>query len=174
MAKVPEGPWAKLGVFVAIVGVALAAYFGFSSEKSATGATSSTSSGKTSTGSPATPASATTRPSVYWTGPVGFASYGLDFDSRPPATDQTTIIWKGNELQATANAQLAVWTQPGVPSASQCRTWVTTHPCNGVPTPGIGMQICIKTDQGRFSLVHIDSYSNNGYQLNATATIWGS
>lgn len=174
MASVPEGPWAKVGVVATVIGVAVAIYFGFSSSKNATGTTLPTPPGRSSTVSSSTSAPATTGSSIYWSGPVGFTSYGLDLDIRRPATDQTTIAWEGNELQATANAQLAAWTQPGTPSPSQCQNWVTTHPNNGVPTPTIGMQICIKTDQGRFGLLHIDSYSNNGSQLNATATIWGS
>jgi hypothetical protein len=127
----------------------------------------------TGTGSSTVP-TATNRPSVYWSGPVAFSTEGLDFDSRPPATDQTTILYFGNTLQASANAQLAVWNQPGIPSASKCQTWVTTHPNQDVAFPAIDMQICIRTDQGRYGLLHIDSYSNNNSQVNATATIWGS
>jgi hypothetical protein len=115
----------------------------------------------------------TTKTAVYWSGPVAFSSYGLDFDSSPPATDQTTIYYLGNTLQVSANAQLAPWNQSGVPSASECRTWVTTHPNTAVDFPAVGMQICIRTDQGRYGLLRIDSYSNNSLQLNANATIWG-
>jgi hypothetical protein len=41
VATVPEGPWAKVGVIVAVIGLVLAAYFGFSSSPSATHTTSS-------------------------------------------------------------------------------------------------------------------------------------
>jgi hypothetical protein len=113
--------------------------------------------------------------SIYWTGSVGFtgtSGLGLDFDTRPPSTDQTTIIYEGNELSATANAQLSLWTQSSTPSASQCQSWVTTHPNTAIPSPASGMQMCIKTDQGRYGFLHIDSSSND--QLQVTATIWKS
>jgi hypothetical protein len=129
------------------------------------------------TGGSATPSATANPSSVYWSGPVGLAtsSVGLDFDSRPPSTDQTTIGYFGNTLQVSAHALLSVWNQGGTPSASQCQTWVTTHPTSDIAFPAIGMQICIKTDQGRYGLLQIDSYSgDNNNQLNAIATIWGS
>ena len=113
--------------------------------------------------------------SIYWTGQVGLSGLsdlGLDFDTRPPSSDQTTIIYQGNTLQATANAQLSQWTQSSTPSASDCKLWVTTHPNTTILSPASGMQICIKTDQGRYGLLHIDSTANN--QLQVTATIWNS
>ena len=128
--------------------------------------------GATGTGN-STPATATSGTAVYWRGHVSFSGDGFDFDSKPPAHDQTTIVYDGNTLYATASAQLAVWSQPGMPSASECQTWVATHPNNAVPVPAIGMQICIKTDQGRYGLLHIDSYSYNN-SPNATVIVWGS
>ena len=113
--------------------------------------------------------------SIYWTGQVGFSlisGLGLDFDTKPPSSDQTTIVYDGNALQPTANAQLSRWTQSGTPSASQCQLWVTTHPNTEIIFPASGMQICIKTDQGRYGLLHIDSAANG--QLQVTATIWNS
>lgn len=113
------------------------------------------------------------KPSVYWSGPVGFsvAGSGLDFDTRPPSSgDQTYIYYGGNELQASANAQVSRWTQSGTPSESQCATWVTTHPSTAVIFPAGGMQICIKTDQGRYGRLHIESSSNQ--EVSAIATIW--
>ena len=113
--------------------------------------------------------------STYWTGQVGFSSLsglGLDFDTKPPSTDQTTIVYEGNALQVTANEQLSQWTQSSTPSASDCKLWVTTHPNTEILYPASGMQICIKTDQGRYGLLHIDSAANG--QLQVTATIWNS
>jgi hypothetical protein len=121
------------------------------------------------------PSSSSGTSSVYWTGPVGFSltsGLGLDFDTKPPSYDQTTIVYEGNALQATANAQLSRWTQSSTPSASQCQLWVTTHPNTQIILPASGMQICIKTDQGRYGLLHIDSASTD--QLQVTATIWNS
>ena len=113
--------------------------------------------------------------STYWTGQVGFSSLsglGLDFDTKPPSTDQTTIVYEGNALQVTANEQLSQWTQSSTPSASDCKLWVTTHPNTEILYPASGMQICIKTDQGRYGLLHIDSAANG--QLQVTATVWNS
>jgi hypothetical protein len=113
--------------------------------------------------------------SIYWTGQVGLSELsglGLDFDTKPPSSDQTTIVYQGNTLQATANAQLARWTQSSTPSVSQCQLWVTTHPNATLLYPASGMEICIKTDQGRYGLLQIDSASND--QLQVTATIWNS
>lgn len=118
--------------------------------------------------------SSTGTSSIYWNGPVGLSQsgLGLDFDTRPPSTDQTTIYYGGNTLQPTANAQLSLWTQSSTPSASECQSWVTTHPNTDITFPASGMQICIKTDQGRYGLLYIDSSSNG--QLQITATIWNS
>ena len=113
--------------------------------------------------------------SIYWTGQVGFSSLsglGLDFDTKPPSSDQTTIVYEGNALQVTANEQLSQWTQSSTPSASDCKLWVTTHPNTEILYPASGMQICIKTDQGRYGLLHIDSAANG--QLQVTATVWNS
>ena len=109
---------------------------------------------------------------VYWSGPVAFSltNNGLDFDTKPPSTDQTTILYNGNLVAAATNEQLAVWNQSGVPNASQCQVWVTTHPSSSVDAPPAGTQICIKTNQGRYGLLLVDSSNNE--QLSATATIW--
>lgn len=111
--------------------------------------------------------------SVYWRGSFALNpnSDGLDFDSYPPSSgDQTNINYLGNELQASANAQLARWTQPGTPSASECASWIATHPGGGVPFPAGGMLICIKTDQGRYGLLRIESSANG--QVSGIAKIW--
>jgi hypothetical protein len=109
---------------------------------------------------------------VYWSGPVAFSlsNNGLDFDTKPPSTDQTTILYNGNLVATATNELLAVWNQSGVPNASQCQVWVTTHPSSNVDAPSAGTQICIKTNQGRYGLLLVDSSNNE--QLSATATIW--
>ena len=118
--------------------------------------------------------SSTVSSSIYWSGPIAFTEGGpgLDFDTSPPSTDQTVILYSGNTLSASANALLSTWTLSGTPSAAQCRTWVSTHPNTNIPFPAGGMQICIKTDQGRYGLLHIASSANN--QLPATAVVWNS
>ena len=117
------------------------------------------------TGSPVTSA-------VYWRGPVTFpdGSLALNFDTNPPTPGQIGIIYGGGVLQATTNALLLTWTKAGTPSASDCRGWVPTHPTTNISSPTGGMQICIKTDQGRYGLLSITSSANS--QLSANGVVW--
>jgi hypothetical protein len=124
--------------------------------------------------SASTPASPGTNSSPYWQGQVGFNGNGLNFDTRPPSnTPSGTIINFGGLYSDDPNIQLALWHSSSAPTASQCQTWVTTHPGSSISNVAPGMQICIKTDQGRFGLLHIQSVDNDG-GVSATATIWGS
>jgi hypothetical protein len=112
--------------------------------------------------------------SAYWQGPVGITSNGLNFDTKPPSsTPSGTIIYAG-ELYASGstNIELAVWPNSSTPTAAQCQNWVTTHPSSSLSNVDPDMQICIKTDQGRFGLLHIESVDST--QASATATIWGT
>lgn len=177
MAKVAEGPWAKLGVFVAIVGVVLAAYLGFSSSKSATGTTSSTSSGKTSTGSTLTPAPATTSLSVYYHGSVLISGFpGVDFDINPPGPGPDAVSISYNTFSLAGGSStvgLAVWANGGTPAATDCKTLVSTQLVPNVYQPVAGMKICFKTDQGRIGLLQVMPGTSEN-QFKATATVWGT
>jgi hypothetical protein len=109
---------------------------------------------------------------VYWHGPVTFpnGTLALNFDTNPPTPDQVGIIYGGGVLEATNNALLSAWTEAGKPSASDCRGWVPTHPTTNISSPTGGMQICIKTDQGRYGLLSITSSANS--QLSANGVVW--
>jgi hypothetical protein len=125
------------------------------------------------------PPSASTAPSqsaglsLYWQGPVGITSDGLNFDTKPPSsTPSGTIYYAGSLDASSANIEFATWPNSSMPTAAQCKNWVTTHPNASLANVNPGMQICIRTDQGRFALLHIESVDSG--QVSATATIWGT
>ena len=111
--------------------------------------------------------------SLYWQGPVGITSNGLNFDTKPPSsTPSSTIYYAGGLYASNTNIEFAIWPYSSTPTAAQCQNWVITHPGSSLVNVSPGMQICIKTDQGRFGLLHIESA--DGSQVSATATIWGT
>jgi hypothetical protein len=110
---------------------------------------------------------------LYSQEPVGITPDGLNFDTNPPSsTPSDTIYYTGGLYSSSANIELAIWQNSSTPTAAQCQNWVTTHPSSDLPNVNPGMQVCIKTDQGRFGLLHIDSVDSS--QVSAIATIWGS
>jgi hypothetical protein len=123
------------------------------------------------TGNPASHSSTVTS-TVYWHGQVTFpdGTPALNFDTNPPSPDQIGIVYGGSVLEATNNALLSTWTAARTPSASDCREWVSTHPNTNIPSPTGGMQICIKTDQGRYGLLGVTSTANS--QLSANGIVW--
>lgn len=115
---------------------------------------------------------------VYWYGSVGITFPGINFDLKPATTSSnkpTNISYDGSALEnswlPSPGIVISLWTQSGTPSKSQCQTWVTTHPGTVVNNVVTGMQICIKTAQGRFGRLTIDPGETSD-QLPATATIW--
>jgi hypothetical protein len=121
--------------------------------------------------SPAAPPSAGL--SLYSQGPVGITSDGLNFDTNPPSsTPNGTIYYEGGLYATSANIEFATWPNSGTPTGAQCQDWVTTHPSPSLSNVNPGMQVCIKTDQGRFGLLHIESVDSS--QVSAAATIWGT
>lgn len=148
---------------------------GLVSKPTVTVTTTVTAPSATGTGGSPAP-SATPNSTVYWSSTVGITASGLEFDTRPPsqAGPSGGIAYAGNTLSASnQNIVVSLWTNSGTPSAAQCQSWVSTHPNTGVESPTPGMNICIKTAEGRIGLLQIDSGTNNG-QLQATVTIWGS
>lgn len=186
MAKVPEGPWQKLGAAATVVGVVLAAYFGFSalgSSSSKVGPSAKPSSPRASSGSltpTSTPAAAA--PSYYQPPiSVGISSggNGLDFDLKPPGAGpgpvsffyDTFALKKGGS--STVDFGFAVWNKGGTPTFSDCKTWVSTHLVGSVYTPTAGTKICFATDHGRIGLLVVQPGTSEN-QFNAIARVWGS
>lgn len=121
-----------------------------------------------------TPAPTSTVLSVYWQGPVGITTNGLNFDSRPPSsTPSGDIVYAGELVSTGTNIEFAVWPNSGTPNATQCQTFVTTQPSASLASINPGMQVCIKTDQGRFGLLSFGQIDSNGV-ASAQATIWGT
>jgi hypothetical protein len=111
--------------------------------------------------------------SLYWQGPVGITSDGLNFDTNPPSSTPTgAIYYSGWLYSSSTNIEFATWPDSSTPTAAQCRNWVTTHPDSSLSNINPGMQICMKTDQGRFGLLRIDAVDSD--QVSAAATIWGT
>ena len=116
---------------------------------------------------------------VYWHGTVGITFKGINFDLKPATTSSnapsTNISYTGSALenawQPSPGIVISQWSQSGTPSESQCQTLVATHPSAIVNNVVMGMQICIKTAQGRYGRLTIDSGATSD-QLPVTATIW--
>ena len=124
-----------------------------------------------------TPAPTGTALSIYWQGQVGITPNGLNFDTRPPSsTPNGDVFYAGDSglgAQSNPNIEFAVWPNSSTPNATQCQTYVTTHPSPYLLRINPGMQVCIKTDQGRFGLLSIGQLDSNNNVASAQATIWG-
>jgi hypothetical protein len=134
--------------------------------------------------SPTVPATSTPSPRhtptpVYYHGLVGIGQNGRDFDSNPPGQGSIYAAFLyGYNYQyglttISSTGGFAVWKQGGTPTASECKTWATTHLTPQVSNVAAGMQICFETDQGRFGLLSVKP-GTTAYELNAVATVWGS
>jgi hypothetical protein len=122
------------------------------------------------------PAPTVTALSVYSQGQVGITSNGLNFDTRTPSsTPSGDIVYTAGGLytHGDANIEFAVWPNSSTPKAAQCQAYVTTHPSPSLVSINPGMQVCIKTDQGRFGLLSIGQVDSNNGVASAQATIWG-
>jgi hypothetical protein len=177
-----KGISAIAGLIVAVAGLitALAAIGVFSPAHNAAPSGKRTPSAPTApTSSGPTAPTASQAVAVYWHGTVGITFKGINFDLKPPTTSSnapsTNISYTGSALenawQPSPGIVISQWSQSGTPSESQCQTSVATHPSTIVNNVVTGMQICIKTAQGRYGRLAIDSGATND-QLPVTATIW--
>jgi hypothetical protein len=170
------------GLIIAVTGLitALAALGVFSPAHSAALGGKRTPSAPTgpSSSAPTTPTGGQAA-AVYWHGKVGITGPGINFDLKPATTSTnappTNISYTGSALEnawePSPGIVISQWTQSSKPSESQCRTLVATHPSTVVNNVVTGMQICIKTAQGRYGRLTINSGATSD-QLPATATIW--
>jgi hypothetical protein len=182
-------PWAVaiIGGTVAIIigGVVLAALTPGQTTNSS-GLPSSPSSSKpraSTTPAPTTSATSHTATPAYYQRPipVGISSggNGLDFDIKPPGPGpgpasffyDTFALKKGGS--STVGFGFAVWMKSGTPTASDCKTWVSTHLVDHVYAPATGTKICFRTDQGRVGLLIVKPGTSEN-QFNAIARVWGS
>jgi len=110
--------------------------------------------------------------SVYYQTQVGIGTVGINFDNNPPSSASADIFYSGSLLESTSNATLAVWPGSATPTPAQCQNWVTTHPGTSIGTVTVGMQICLKTAQGRPVLLRIQSVTPDA--ANGQVTVWQS
>jgi hypothetical protein len=118
---------------------------------------------------------------VYWQGAVGITfgpPGGINFDLKPATTSAdrpTNISFTGSALENAyigTTVLVSQWTGAGQPTHADCANWVLTHPTNVVNNVAEGMQICIRTVQGRIGQLTVTSISPDQSTLNVTAVIW--
>jgi hypothetical protein len=111
--------------------------------------------------------------------PVVISGNGPDFDTKPlgpgpgPASFSYNTFSLATGGSGTPGFGFAVWTKGGTPTASDCKTWVSTHLVDGVYAPTAGMKICFGTDQGRIGLLVVQPGTSED-QFKAIASVWGS
>ncbi len=129
---------------------------------------------KTVTAPPAPATSPNGGLTVYYQTSVGINNIGINFDNNPPSSASADITFNGS-LSAQSPTILAVWPGSATPTGVQCENWVTTHPGGFVGTVTVGMQICLKTAQGRPGLLRIQSITSDvPTTANIQATVWQS
>jgi hypothetical protein len=120
------------------------------------------------------PAHNTTSTPVYYQGNITIGNNNIDFDSKPPGPGPGTaaFYYSGFDLNTSSNpGGFAVWKQ-GTPTATECKSFVPTNLINDLPNIVNGMQICFRTDQGRFGLLSVEA-GTAAYELKAYAIVWG-
>jgi hypothetical protein len=113
---------------------------------------------------------------VYYQGGVTINSNTLDFDSKPPGPGPITaaFYYATYSIQTASNTGgFAVWKQDGTPTASQCKSWVPTHLTTDLSNIVPGMNICFRTDQGRYGLLSVRAGTSEN-DLNGYVIVWGS
>lgn len=109
--------------------------------------------------------------------PVVINGNGPDFDTKPlgpgPASFSYNTFSLATGGSSTPGFGIAIWTKGGTPTASDCKTWVSTHLADHVYAPTAGMKICFGTDQGRIGLLVVQPGTSEN-QFKAIASVWGS
>lgn len=167
--RVPEGRYAKIAA-VATVAAVIVAYLTFAATAHWP-PFSAQSRGPSTSAGPASPSHAANAGAwaVSWSGPVGITTNGLNFDNKPPSSQSADVIFT-SLLAVSPPTILATWPQSGRPTPTQCLNWVTTHPSQDINTVTVGMQICLKTQQGRPVLLRVTGTTQD--EVQAHATVW--
>jgi hypothetical protein len=113
---------------------------------------------------------------IYFQGGVTINSNTLDFDSKPPGPGPITaaFYYATYALEtASSTAGFAVWKQDGTPTASACKSWVPAHLTTDLTNIVAGINICFRTDQGRYGLLSVEAGTSEN-DLNGYVTVWGS
>jgi len=185
VARVPEGPWQKLGALAGVAGVIAAVYFGYRSLTSSPGTASSTPTGITSQSSPPTPTPIKTpAPTPVWTSPnpiliPGSGGMGIDFDANPPGPDtgsNTLFLYLGSYLQTDGNIRIATWTKSVSPTRDQCNVLAQTQGNYEQPAE-LGGRYCLLTEQGHtayLKITSIDSSNTADVKAYADVIVWNT
>lgn len=172
MAGIPEGPWQKLGAVAAIVGVVLAAYFGFEGLKS--GSQAGNHPGHPSkTSTPSTPTGTPTAPGIAFTGPVGITFSGIDFDSNPPGPGSNDINWQRYNYRLQGYGSVIVSRYPSsgaLPTEATCRSWAQTHNSQILDGVNRGDRLCFITQDGRTVRFIVTNITDSAVE--GQATVW--
>jgi hypothetical protein len=128
----------------------------------------------TATAPASRPAPNTTSTPVYYQGKITIGNNNIDFDSKPPGPGPSTAAFYYNGfalITSSSTGGFAIWKQ-GTPTASECKSFVPANLINELPNIVNGMQICFRTDQGRFGLLSVKA-GTIAYELRAYAIVWG-
>jgi hypothetical protein len=125
----------------------------------------------TVTASPATITTTGGAWTIYYQTSVGISGSGLNFDNNLPSSASADIYYNGS-LASTSTAILAVWQGSDAPTPAKCDNWVTTHPSGSVYPVTVGMQICLKTAEGRLGILYIQNITSDA--ANGQITVWQS
>jgi hypothetical protein len=172
-------------ILAAIIGGIITAVLqtGGGSGGASSSARTPTVSSPTASAAPA-PTTGTTTPAttpVYYQRPIPvvISGNGPDFDTKPlgPGPGPASFYYNTFSLatggSSTPGFGFAVWTKGGTPTASDCKTWVSTHLVDHVYAATAGMKICFGTDQGRIGLLVVQPGTSED-QFKAIASVWGS
>jgi hypothetical protein len=146
---------------------------GFSPQPADT-AVQDTASGATGTGS-ALPNAGTD--AVQWEGAITFGKSGLNLDDIPPDTANLypDVSYVGSAGSSSYNLSgswaMAVWTNGGVPTRSECSALIISSGDQGV-VASVNTLICVKTGQGRIALVQVQGVDTGLGQVSAYARVW--
>jgi hypothetical protein len=94
-----------------------------------------------------------------WSGPISIsdAGDGIDFDSRPPASGSSNLVFNGGILYNSGGSnsfQIAKWTNSFTPNRDQCNTLAQAHP-SSQQAAETGSAYCILTGQGHTAYLQI-------------------
>jgi hypothetical protein len=174
---------AWIGAAAVVVAALITVVFHSGHGTSPTPSATTTIGGTAASGTPApsqAPSPTPVSPVVYWQGAVGITLEpgGINFDLKPATTSAdspTNISFDENTLEnyyVGTTILVSQWTSPGRPTRAQCANQVLTHPTHSVSNVAEGMQICIRTTQGRFGRLTVTSISSDDSTLNVMAVIW--
>jgi hypothetical protein len=115
-----------------------------------------------------------------WNGPISisYAGNGIDFDSRPPASGSSNLVFNGSILYNSASNnsfQITTWTKSFTPNRDQCNTSLQNHPSSQQPAE-TGTGYCVLTGQSHTAYLQVTNINSDvaGGTLYANVLIWNT